>query len=191
MSEQETKENQEVDDGATERPPPPEDGSEVSEEGPDTQEHDALAVLEAERDKLKDQLLRTAADFDNFRKRTRKDLELAEHKGKETAIRELLPVIDNLERAIDATKSADDVEAIRSGVEMVLKQFEDAAEKLGLERLESVGQHFDPSLHDAMQQMETDEHPPGTILNEFVSGYRLGEKLIRPAMVVVARKPAE
>jgi molecular chaperone GrpE len=146
----------------------------------------------AERDRIKDQLLRTAADFDNYRKRSRKDVELAERKGRESIIRELLPVVDNLERAIEAAKDEQaDVAAIRQGVEMVLKLFEDTSAKIELHRIEAVGARFDPNLHDAIQQEETDEHPPGTVMREVMSGYRLGDKLVRAAMVTVARKPSE
>lgn len=177
------------DDGASEAKEAAPEASEAEPEAPP--EPSPLELLTAERDKLKDQLLRTAADFDNFRKRTRKDLELAERRGKEEVLRELLPVIDNLERAVQAAQGAADVEAIRQGVEMVLRIFEEAAARLGLERLKSVGERFDPMVHDAFQQVETDEHPPGTIIAEYQSGYRLGDKLVRPAMVVVAKaKPA-
>lgn len=147
------------------------------------------ALLEAERDKLKDQLLRTAADFDNFRKRSRKDVDQAERRGRESMLREVLPIIDNLQRAVDAADSAQDLEAVLSGVQMVLKLFEDTATRIGLTRVESVGTRFDPNIHDAFQQIETDEHPPGTIVQEYQPGYMLGDRLLRPAMVVVARKP--
>jgi molecular chaperone GrpE len=150
-----------------------------------------LVQLEVERDRLRDQLLRTAADFDNFRKRSRKDLELVERRAKEDVLRELLPVFDNLQRALDASVGVNDVSSILQGVEMVLKLFEDAANRIGLERMQSVGQRFDPNLHDAFQQQPSAEHPPGTILAEFQAGYRLGERLLRPAMVVVAKKPEE
>lgn len=157
---------------------------------------DPTATLREERDKLRDQLLRTAADFDNFRKRTRKDLEDAERRGKEEVIREVLPVLDNLERALGASAalSADagaaEVKAIMDGVKMVLKLFEDQATRMGLSKVKTVGERFDPALHDAIQQVETDEQPAGTVMQEIVAGYRLGDKLVRPAMVVVARKPA-
>lgn len=160
-----------------------------AEAGEEAQEPSPLEQLQAERDKLKDQLLRTAADFDNYRKRSRKDVEQAERKGKEDVLRELLPVFDNLERALQAAQGAKDVDAIQQGVQMVLKLFEDAAARIGLERVQSVGQRFDPNLHDAFQQQATDEHPPGTIVAEYQAGYRLGDRLIRPAMVVVAKKP--
>ena len=153
------------------------------------EEPDPIEKLTAERDKLKDQLLRTAADFDNYRKRSRKDVEAALRRGKEDVLRDLLPVFDNLERALDASGEAVDVAAVHDGVRMVLKLFEDTAQRMGLEKIAAIGERFDPTVHDAFQQQETDEHEPGTIVMEYQSGYRLGEKLIRPAMVVVARKP--
>ena len=150
-----------------------------------------LALMEAERDKFKDQLLRTAADFDNFRKRTRKDMEQVERRGRESILREVLPIIDNLERAVGAASGTDDVAAVLEGVQMVLKLFEDTATRISLTRVEALGARFDPNLHDAFQQLPTDEHPPGTIVQEYQSGYMLDDKLLRPAMVVVARKPPE
>jgi molecular chaperone GrpE len=164
----------------------PED--ETVEEG-QTPEH-RLALLLEERDKLKDKLLRTAADLDNFRKRARRDVEDAALRGREDALREILPVVDNLERAVEAAAAADNVAAVAEGVRMVLRYFEDTAAKMGLERVASVGERFDPNVHDAVQQEETAEHPPGTVVRELVPGYRLGAKLLRPALVVVARPPA-
>ena len=146
--------------------------------------------MREERDRFKDQLLRSAADFENFRKRTRKDLEEAERRGKEEAITQLLPVIDNLERAVAAAAAATDVGAVIDGIKMVLKLFEDQAGHLGLSRVAAIGERFDPSIHDAIQHKETDEHPPGTVVAEIVAGWRLGERLVRPVMVVVAKKPA-
>ena len=159
-------------------------------------EPDPLALMKDERDRFREQLLRTAADFDNFRKRTRKDLEDAERRGKEDVIREVLPVLDNLERALAATASlsadagAAEVKGIIDGVKMVTKLFEDQAGRMGLSKVKTVGERFDPGVHDAIQQVETDEHAAGTVIQEIVAGYRLGEKLVRPAMVIVARKPA-
>lgn len=175
----------EVDTKTTEEATPPEDGGAEPEPSP-------LEQMTAERDKLKDQLLRTAADFDNFRKRSRKDVEQAEKRGKEDVLRELLPVFDNLERAVKASEDgAADAAGILEGIEMVLKLFEDTTGRIGLTRVPSVGERFDPSLHDAFQQVETDESPPGTIIAEYQPGYRLGERLLRPAMVVVARKRSD
>lgn len=166
------------------------EGDDAAEAPEDTEATSPLALMKDERDKLKDQLLRVAADFDNYRKRARKDVEEGERRAKEDVLREVLPVIDNLERAVQAATSTTEVSSIVDGIKMVLRLFEDQATRIGLVRMVAVGERFDPALHDAIQQVETDEHPPGTVITEIVPGYRIGEKLVRPAMVVVARKPA-
>jgi molecular chaperone GrpE len=150
----------------------------------------ALAAVTEERDKLKEQLLRTAADFDNFRKRARRELDDAKSKSKEDTLRDMLPVFDNLERAVQAAQTATDVSTVTEGVRMVLKLFEDTAERQGLTRVKSVGERFDPAQHEAIQQVETDAHAPGTIIAEIAPGYQAGTRLLRAAMVVVARKAA-
>ena len=149
-----------------------------------------LVELAAEHRRLKDQLLRTAADFDNFRKRSRRDVEDARIRGAEDAIREFLPVVDNLERAIAAGKDAVEAKAILEGVQMVLKLFEDASQRMGLRRIEAVGSAFDPTRHEAIQQLESAEHEPGSIITQVAPGYLFGERLLRAAMVVVARRPS-
>jgi molecular chaperone GrpE len=158
-------------DAAKEPPPPP----------------DPLAVMTAERDKARDQLLRTAADFDNFRKRSRKDTDDAVRRSREDALRELLPVADNLERAIDAAAYAKEIDGVVEGVRMVHKLLLDSLERVGVTRVPSLGERFDPAVHEAIQQVETDEHAPGTVVSELVPGYRMGDKLIRAAMVAVAK----
>ena len=152
---------------------------------------DAAAVdpIAAERDQIREQLLRTAADFDNFRKRTRRELEEAKTRGRDDAIKEVLPVFDNLERAVAAAESAQTIESVVEGVKMVLKLFEDTVERIGLTRVKALGERFDPAVHEAIQQQETEVHQPGTILAEVVPGYMVGQRLLRAAMVVVARKP--
>lgn len=151
---------------------------------------DPLEEARARAAQLKDQLLRTAADFENFRKRAKRDIEDAARRAKEEVLAQVLPIYDNLERAVQAAGGAHDVAAVVQGVEMVLKSFEDAVEGMSLERVKTVGERFDPNVHDAIQQQETDDSPPGTILAEVVSGWKLGPKLIRPAMVVVAKPPS-
>lgn len=185
----------------------PENGRSTAEEGEavilpeeenagaaeDEQLDDAQPRIEsalAERDRIREQLLRMAADFDNFRKRSRKEIEEVRRRTVEDTVREVLPIIDNLERAAEATTDAKDVAAVAEGVHMVLRGFEEVAGRLGLQRVQALGQLFDPALHDAMQQQETTEHPPGTIVAEVIPGYKLGERLLRPAMVIVARPPA-
>jgi molecular chaperone GrpE len=149
-----------------------------------------LEAVTAERDQIRDQLLRTAADFDNYRKRTRRDVEDAKIRGRDDAVKDILPVFDNLERAVAAATSAQTIESVVEGVKMVLKLFEDTCERMGLTRVKTVGERFDPAVHEAIQQQETDAHPPGTILNEIMPGYMVGARLLRAAMVVVARKPS-
>jgi len=154
---------------------------------PEAAPSDPLAQMTAERNKLKDQLLRTAADFDNYRKRARKDVEDAARRGREDTLRELLPVADNLERAIAAGANAREIEGVVEGVRMVHKLFIDSLERIGVSRVPSIGERFDPMVHEAIQQVETDEHPPGTVVAELMPGYRLGDKLVRAAMVAVAK----
>lgn len=144
----------------------------------------------SDRDKLKQQLLRTAADFDNFRKRSRREVEDAALRGKELTIREFLPIFDNLDRALSAAGNTEDGRAIVEGVRMVLKQFEDTCERIGIRRIATVGERFDPTAHEAIQQLETTEHPAGTIVAEVAAGYMFGPRLLRAAMVVVAKPPA-
>ena len=150
---------------------------------------DPLVQAKEEQARLREQMLRLAADYDNFRKRVRKDLEDAERRGKEDVLREVLPVFDNLERAVQAATNTSDVSAIVDGLKMVLRLFDDHASRIGLTKLVAVGERFDPAVHDAIQQIETDAQAPGTVLQEIVPGYTLADRLLRPAMVVVARKP--
>jgi molecular chaperone GrpE len=149
-----------------------------------------LEEARLEAAKFKDQLLRTAADFDNFRKRARKDQIEAEKKGREDILKELLPVFDNLERAMTHAEKATDVQSVADGIRMVTRQFGDTLAKIGIERIASFGLPFDPALHEAIQQLETSEYPPGTVAAEIQGGYRTQDRLIRPALVVVAKAPS-
>jgi molecular chaperone GrpE len=168
--------------GAEEQEAAPAEAAATAAEAPKSAE---LEKAQADAAKYKDQLLRTAADFDNFRKRTRRELEEAQRKGLEKGVLELLPVADNLERALSAAQSTTDVQSIMEGVRMVLRFYEDALGRLGVERVASLGQPFDPGLHEAVQQVPSDS-PVGTVVTEMAPGYKLGGKLLRPAVVVVA-----
>lgn len=152
-----------------------------------TIEVDPLEVAKAESVKLRDQLLRTAADFDNFRKRSRRELADMEKRAREDLLKDLLPVFDNLERATSHAETATDVKALADGIGLVMRQFIDTLSKIGIERIKAVGAPFDPAFHEAVQQLETDEHSPGTVIHEVQAGYLQGEKLLRPAIVVVAK----
>lgn len=165
-------------------------GEVPSGEAPATEPADPLTEAKAEAARMKDQWIRTAADFDNFRKRSRKELDDARKGGKEELLKELLPVFDNLERAIQSAQRAADVKAVAEGLQMVLRQYTDTLSRGGITKVPSVGSHFDPSHHEAIQQVETNEHPPGTVVAEVQPGYLQGDRLIRAAMVVVAKPPS-
>ncbi len=152
---------------------------------------DPLELARAEAAKMKDMLVRTAADFDNFRKRTRREVEDARRAGREELLKELLPVFDNLERGIQSAQRATDVKAVADGLTMIIKQFEATLSRVGINRVPTTGSPFDPSMHEAIQQVETDEHPPGTVVAEVQPGYAAGDKLVRAAMVVVAKPRGE
>lgn len=162
-----------------------------AEEAPpqEPKEPDPLEVAKAEAAKFRDQLLRTAADFDNFRKRSRRDVEEATRKGTEKALKELLPVFDNLERATLSAEAAPDVKSVADGLRMVGKQFTSALEKLNVKRIEAVGRPFDPTQHEAIQQVESADYAAGVVTNEVQAGYLVADVLLRAAMVVVSKGP--
>jgi molecular chaperone GrpE len=148
---------------------------------------DPLADAKAEAQKNKEQWMRTAADFDNFRKRSRREIDDARRGGREEMLKEFLPVFDNLERAITSAQRAQEVKAVADGLNMILRQFVDTLGRVNITKVPTVGKEFDPTVHEAIQQVETDEHPPGAIVAEVQPGYVQGERLVRPAMVVVAK----
>jgi molecular chaperone GrpE len=145
-----------------------------------------IKKLEQQVSELKDRLLRTAAEFENFKKRAKKEMEEAAARGRDALLKELLPVIDNLERALAHARPDD---PLAKGVSMVDKQVMAALEKFGVSRFSAVGQPFDPAVHEAIQQVETTEVASGTVAQEFARGYMQGTRLLRPAMVAVAKAP--
>jgi len=146
--------------------------------------------LEREKSESHDRMLRVAADFENYKRRARRDMEDAGIRAKEQVLREVLPVLDNLDRALVATSRGGTVEALAQGVKLVEKQLLAGLEKFGIKGFEAKGQPFDPSRHEAIQQVETDAVPPGTVAEEFARGYVIGDRLLRPAMVAVAKAPS-
>jgi molecular chaperone GrpE len=144
--------------------------------------------LRAEVADLQDRLLRRQAEFENFRRRSERDRsDFFEYAGMEF-VRELLPILDDFERA-RKTECSD--ESYRKGVELIYQRLQDALKKVGLEPIEvAPGTEFDPNLHQAVVRQETEEAPDHTILEEFQRGYNFKGKLLRPAMVKVAVKPA-
>jgi molecular chaperone GrpE len=146
-----------------------------------------LAALAAERDQLQDRLLRSQAEFQNLRKRTERErVELFEYASME-AVRVLLPVLDDFERAMKTESS--DKEYV-AGIELIYSRFFETLKKLGLEPMESKGKAFDPQIHHAVDMVETEEAPDHTVLDEFQRGYNFKGRLLRPAMVKVAVQPA-
>jgi molecular chaperone GrpE len=151
---------------------------------------DPIAEAKAETARFKEQWMRSAADFDNFRKRSRRELEDTRKAGREELLKDLLPVFDNLERAMTSAERATEVKPVSDGLKMVLRQFVDTLGRSGITKVPTIGSQFDPSHHEAIQQIETDEHSPGTVVAEVQPGYLQGERLIRAAMVVVAKPKA-
>ena len=143
-----------------------------------------VGALEAELAVQKDQYLRLAADFDNFRKRIMRETERSAAAQKEAFIRELLPVIDNLERAL-ATDSSTSPEQLREGVQMTLQQLMQLLLRHGVEPEESLGQPFDPRYHEAVSVRHDPSQPDHVVLETFQRGYRRGNEVFRPARVVV------
>jgi molecular chaperone GrpE len=145
-----------------------------------------IARLEDEKRELHDRFLRLAAEFENWKKRSKKEHDEAQVRGRDALLRELLPSLDNLERALQHAGEG----PLAVGVRLVEKQLLQALEKFGVTRFSAVGKPFDPNLHDAIQQVETAEMPPGSVAQEFASGYMGNGRLLRPAMVAVAKGPA-
>lgn len=146
----------------------------------------APTAVERERDELRDRLLRTVAEFDNFRKRTERERRELADAASVDLIRDLLPVIDDFERAL-AAPGWSDQDGTRRGVELIHRQLLEALRKRGVEPFETVGHDFDPQWHEAVVSEPADGHRDGEITAEIRRGYRIGQRLLRPAQVKVAR----
>jgi molecular chaperone GrpE len=147
---------------------------------------DDVTQLQQERDDLQDRLLRSAAEFDNYRKRTERERRELSDAVAADLIRDLLPVIDDLERALAASSPATDP-ALRLGVELIHKQLLEAIRRRGAEALNVVGEDFDPSWHEALASEPAGDRRDGEIVEQIRRGYRMGSRLIRPALVKVAK----
>jgi molecular chaperone GrpE len=146
--------------------------------------------LKAQLEERNNQYMRIAADFENFRKRTQKEKEDLDQQVKRNTITELLPVVDNFERARSQLKPQTDAElSIHKSYQSVYKQLVDCLKRLGVSAMRPEGNEFDPNLHEAVMRQPTNEHPEGTVLEELVRGYFLGDRVLRHAMVKVAAAP--
>ena len=141
-----------------------------------------------ELNEYKEGLLRKQAEFENFRKRMQRDKEDFQKHAVGDVLKELLPVIDNLERAL-AVDSGADIESMRQGVELIMKQVQDTLARFGLKRVESVGHEFDPNFHEAVSSEPSEEHPSNTVVAELQKGYVHHDRLLRAAFVKVSAGP--
>jgi molecular chaperone GrpE len=152
-----------------------------------------LKRVEAEVGELRDRLARRQADFENYRKRVERERRETYERVVAEISAKLLPVLDNLKRALDTEASleageSDEFRHFLSGVDLIFKQLSGVIEALGVKPVLAVGERFDPHIHEAVVSEATDEHEPDTVMEEIIRGYRLGDKLIRPALVKVAMK---
>lgn len=163
------------------RPELPEEASELAKL------REQIAAKERECEENYDRYMRQLAELDNFRKRTKREKDDAIRFANEAFMRDLLPVVDNLERAVAHSKGGGNGKPLVEGVEMVLKGFLDALTKHGLVQVSAVGEPFDPAKHEAMAQLVTEDCAPNTVVEEHHKGYLLGDRLLRPALVTVAK----
>lgn len=160
----------------------------------DSQDTPDVAALLAEKtrecDDAKDRHLRLYAEFENYKKRTQRDQMDYVKYAAEKVLKELLPVADNLERAIAHARSVRADQTILDGLDLIGRQFRDALQKSGAEPIAALGRPFDPAVHQALAQVESTEHEPDTVVEEAQRGYLLHGRILRPALVTVARRPA-
>lgn len=165
--------------------------------GPDTAEliatRSELKRVETENAELKNQLARRQADFENYRKRVERERSETYNRVVADVAAKLLPVLDNLKRALDSEASveaseSDEFRHFLSGVDLIYKQLNGVLEALGVKPIAAVGERFDPHIHEAVVTEASDDYEPDTVMQEIVPGYRLGDKLIRPALVKVATR---
>jgi molecular chaperone GrpE len=173
----------------------PQDGRVAADGRPDASPAEAAATsgagpasaLQEERDRYYDLLLRKTAEFDNYRRRTEKERREQADRVTGDLLLEVLPAVDDLERALKAEAASEQAEAYRKGVELIYKQLLDLLKRRGVRAIDAVGVDFDPHLHQAVTTEARDGARDGEILEEFRRGYLIGERLLRPAMVKVAR----
>ena len=166
--------------------------SESSEE--DLVELDPVKVLEKDLQETKDELaeqkdkfVRLQAETDNFRKRLSREKEEFSQYANERLFKALIPIFDNFERALEA--SSNDAKSLKKGLDMILKQFSSFLEKEKVEPIKAVGEKFDPAIHEVLSSEESDDHEEDTIISQFVKGYTINHRVLRPAQVVISKKP--
>jgi len=166
-----------------------------SEEENDLVELDPVKVLEKDLQDIKDELteqkdkfVRLQAETDNFRKRLSREKEEFLQYANERLFKELIPIFDNFERALE--DPSNDTKRLKEGLEMILKQFSSFLEKEKVKPIKAIGEKFDPMVHEALTSEESNEHEENTIISEFVKGYTINNRVLRPSQVVISKKPS-
>ena len=152
----------------------------------DSQITDEISSLKAELDKINNQYVRLAADFDNYRKRQMQEREALLKYGAEETLKKMIEALDNIDRAKASVENVDDVNTVKDSYNIVFKQIYDVLGKIGLEVIDTQDKEFDPNLHEAVMQTPTSEYPENTIIAELQKGYKLGDRVLRPSLVNVA-----
>ena len=184
--EEELEEKLEADSVVEEEPAKEEEAKELS---PLEQLEEQVRLKDEEILKQKDTFLREKAELDNFKKRLTKEKEDFAQFANERLLKELLQIEDNLERAMEAPNAS--LESLKEGVEMIQKQFKDFLKNQKVEVIEAFGKPFDPNLHEVLNQQESEEHEENTVIEEYSKGFTLNGRILRPAKVVISKKPAE
>ena len=179
---------QELDGTGTEKTEVAEPDSLRPDPGEELQQ--SLAAKTEEAQALQDKYLRLAAEFENYKRLAQREQREVLRFANEHILREVLPVLDNLERAIECSKGSQERDALVQGVELTLKQFLETLTKFGVRPVASVGQAFDPAYHQAVSQVQSSSAPSNTVMEEYQKGYLLHDRVVRPAMVAVAIPPA-
>ena len=158
----------------------------------DEDSDNALAAAKSEAEKYRDMALRAEAEMQNLRRRSERDVQNAHKFGAERLIQNLLPVVDSLEKAVEASQQAETAEddPQLEGLKLCLKLFTDVLTKEGIEVVDPLGQPFDPNVHEALSMIENPDMEPNSVMAVIQKGYRLHERLVRPAMVMVSKAPA-
>ncbi|MBW2193921.1 MAG: nucleotide exchange factor GrpE [Deltaproteobacteria bacterium] len=190
-------------EGVSEMEEPEKDDLETSDRDSETGgreiDRDPVEVLEEKLDEAKqegaqshDRFLRTAAEFENYKKRTTREMDALRKYANEALLKDLLSAVDNLERAIHSSNDSESTESsVFEGIDMTLKELLKILEKYQVKPVEAEGKTFDPAFHQAFMTEENEEHPENTVLREFQKGYTLHDRLLRPAMVVVSKAMSE
>lgn len=164
----------------------PEECVQNDEQKPEEEVKNEDNKLQEEYDKLNQQYIRLAADFDNYRKRQVQERESLLKYGAENALKKMVEILDNFERGEKALEKVEDCQQVKDSFNLVHKQVIETLQKLGMEEIEAQGKEFDPNFHEAVMQTPTSEHTEHTIINVLQKGYKMGDKVLRPALVNVA-----